>query len=136
MTPREKIQAAYELAFFPPRIHTLWNQLKQGELKDREVWAELVDMAISLHLALPQRGYSSPGALHRLAFYQAQSRGFAMPLCLYNIRKRMMIPGEPPTGSVPPHLVRDIGLPEFCRERKTPNVNQPVSPAAEVTKHA
>lgn len=115
MTPREKIQAAYELAFFPPRVHALWNQLKRNELKDRELWSELVDMAIALHLALPQSGYASPGALHRLALYQAQSRGFAMPRCLYTIRKKMGIPGNPPSGAVPPHLVRDIGLPEFCR---------------------
>ncbi len=118
MTPREKIQAAYELAFFPPRVHTLWNQLKRGKLKDQALWSELVDMAIALHLALPQSGYASPGALHRLAFYQAQSRGFAMPRCLYRIRERMGVPGDPPSGTVPPHLVRDIGLPEFCRPRR------------------
>ena len=117
MTPRDKIQRAYELAFFPPRVHTLWNLMKKGDLPDREMWIELVDMAISLHLALPQTGYSSPAALHRLAFYQAQSRGFAMPRCLYNIRKKLGSPGEPPSGCVPGHLVRDIGLPEFCRPR-------------------
>ncbi len=120
MTPREKIQAAYELAFYPPRIHELWNALKRGELPHRALWLELVDMAISLHLALPESGYASPGALHRLAFYQAQSRCFIMPRCLYNVRKRMNAPGEPPTGSVPGHLVRDIVLPEFSRKAFVP----------------
>ncbi|HMO99154.1 MAG TPA: hypothetical protein PKE26_08600 [Kiritimatiellia bacterium] len=117
MTPRDKIQAAYELAFFPPRIHHVWNHLKKGTLTEREQWIELIDVAISLHLALPQQGYASPGALHRLAFYQAQSRGFAMPRCLYNLRKEIGAPGEPPNGTVPGHLVRDIALPEFCRPR-------------------
>jgi hypothetical protein len=77
-------------------------------------------MAICLHLALPESGYASPGALHRLAFYQAQSRCFIMPRCLYNVRKRMNAPGDPPTGSVPGHLVRDIVLPEFSRRGFVP----------------
>lgn len=114
---REKIQAAYELAFFPPRIHQVWNAVKRGDLTDPERWAEVVDMAISLHLALPESGYASPAALHRLAHYQATSRAYAMPRCLYNLRKAMQVPGDPPSGSVPGALIRDVGLPVFCRHR-------------------
>ncbi len=120
VTPREKCQLAYELAFFPPKIHHVWNAVKRGNLAEPDLWAEVVDMAISLHLALPESGYASPTALHRLAHYQATSRAYAMPRCLYNLRKAMNIPGNPPTGSVPGALVRDIGLPEFCRRKPRP----------------
>ncbi|TAN36758.1 MAG: hypothetical protein EPN23_08080 [Verrucomicrobia bacterium] len=115
MTERERLQAAYELAFFPPRLHTIWNRLQRGPLSDRDEWARVLDMAIALHLALPERGFSSPSALHRLAHYQAQSRAYGMPRGLYRLRTALGVAGTPPHGSVPAAWVRDIGLPEFRR---------------------
>jgi hypothetical protein len=117
MTPREKLQAAYELAFHPPAFNRCCRDLRERGAASHADWAEVIDMALSLHLALPQRGYASPAALHRLAHYQARSRGFGMPLCLVNLRRSLPLPGDPPTGTVPGHLVRDIGLPPFMRPR-------------------
>ena len=117
MTERERLQSAYELAFFPPRLHTIWNLIQHDHLPERAEWARVVDMAIALHLALPERGFASPAALHRLAHYQAQSRAFGMPRGLYRLRTALGVPGAPPGGSVPAAWVRDIGLPEFCRPR-------------------
>ena len=117
MTERERLQAAYELAFFPPRLHAVWNRVQRGPLTDHDDWARLVDMAIALHLALPEHGFASPAALHRLAHYQAQSRAFAMPRGLFRLRAALGVAGAPPSGSVPGGWVRDIGLPEFCRPK-------------------
>ena len=118
MTTRAKLRAAYELAFFPPRLDQLWNRIKQGQVEDREETIELLEMAMTLHRVLPERGYSSMRALERLAYYQAASRCFAPVTFLHNVYKRFTghepdLPDEVPGG-----WVRDIGLPEFSHHRQ------------------
>lgn len=117
MSPREKLQMAYEIAFFPPRIHLVWNEIKRGAVKNRDELVELLDMALSLHQALPESGFQSYRALKRLANYQADSRMFGTVTFLKNIRDYL---GLAPliVSTVPAHFVRDIGLPEFRRSRR------------------
>jgi len=119
MTAREKLQAAYELAFHPPRLHRLWEQIKTNSLPDAEEAAELVDMALLLHQALPEEGFASQRALHRLAHYQARARAFGMVCFLRNVRKKLGRDGPLPSAVVPGHMVRDIGLPPLARRVPT-----------------
>lgn len=116
MSPREKLQLAYEVAFFPPRLEELWNRMRRGDV-DRKEAAQLVDMALMLHLALPDGGYSSQRALRRLALYQADARAFGTVKCLRYMRRKLGRKGSLRAKSVPGHMVRDIGLPPFCRPR-------------------
>ncbi|OVE80743.1 hypothetical protein BVY04_05225 [bacterium M21] len=118
MSPREKIQLAYELAFFPPRLHQLWTDLKHGDVARGDDVIELLEMALSLHQALPERGYSSFRALKRIAIYQANSRLFGTVTFLRNILAYLEVDFRPPV-EVPGQWVRDIGLPEFGRKPKS-----------------
>jgi hypothetical protein len=112
MTPRERIQLAYELAFFPPRLNGLWNRVRDGGVVSEDE-AETLDDAALLHLALPE-DYSSMRALERLASFQAKSRAYGMPTFIRNVRKRLGRPALADTV-VPPRLVRDIALPPLAR---------------------
>jgi hypothetical protein len=113
MTAREELQYCYELAFFPPSLNRFWREIKSGDA-DIEYMKNLLDKALMLHQALPEYGYASQRALRRLALYQAQSRAFGMVTFLKNIRKHLNLPALD-VREVPPHLVRDIGLPPFSR---------------------
>ena len=116
MTSRERLQYAYELAFYPPRLNEVWHRLsKQPGEADAELGA-LLDQAWLLHQALPERGYASQRALNRLALYQAKARAFGMVTFLGNIRRYL---GRPPLDAhvVPAGMVRDIGLPPLQRAR-------------------
>ena len=114
MTPREKLQLSYELAFFPPRLNEIWGGLRAQSNDLPEDLGELLDTALLLHQALPETGYASQRALNRLALYQAKSRAFGMVRFLENVRRHLR---RPPLAarSIPPHLVRDIGLPVLGR---------------------
>lgn len=112
MTPREKLQYSYELAFYPPRLNAAWQQIKKGEAG--EEIKELLDTALLLHQMLPETGFSSQRALQRLALYQAKSRAFGMVGFIRNIRSALGC-RELEEHVVPGALVRDIGLPPFCR---------------------
>jgi hypothetical protein len=118
VTTRAKLQAAYELAFFPPRLHQLWSRIKHGRIEDEQETVELLEMALTLHRALPERGYSSMRALKRLAYYQAASRCFAPVTFLYNVYKRFTGRDPDLPDEVPGDWVRDIGLPEFSHHRE------------------
>jgi len=114
MTPRERLQLCYELAFYPPRLNALSNKIRRGEIRDIEETAELLDTALLLHQALPESGYASQRALLRLARYQAQARAFGMVGFLRSLRKELGR-RKPVPAQVPGNLVRDIGLPPFDR---------------------
>jgi len=111
MTAREELQYCYELAFYPPRLNQLWQQIKRGETNSNEL-KPLLDKALTLHLQLPETGYASQRALQRLALYQAKSRAFGMVTFLQNVRKVVGC-SDLTTSIIPGNLVRDIGLPEF-----------------------
>ena len=113
MNPREKLERVYALAFDPPSLNDLWNQIRLRKVENMDETAELVEMALQLHRALPDRGYSSQRALKRLAIYQARARSFGMVCFLRNIRKALGANCPPGTGPVPAHMIRDIALPEF-----------------------
>ena len=114
MTERDRLQLAYELAFYPPRLNEFWRRLRDGAEENLDLAGELLDQARLLHLALPESGYASQRALNRLALYQAKARAFGMVAFLDNLRRYLH---RPPliAGAVPPHLVRDIGLPPLSR---------------------
>jgi len=127
MTPREKLECAYALAFHPPTLNALWGRLKRGQIRDRGVVGELLQTAYVLHLALPEGGYASHRALLRLATYQANARAFGMPRFLRNLLRHVRVP-PPPDTVVPGRLVRDIALPAFCHH---PAGAPPTLPALE-----
>ena len=70
----------------------------------------LLDKALMLHQALPEKGYASQRALQRLALYQAKSRAYGMVTFLKNVRAVIGC-DDIETNTVPGNLVRDIGLP-------------------------
>ena len=114
MTPREKLEYAYRLAFYPPELNRVWYQIKTHSVARPDEIGVLLDMALLLHQALPERGFASQRALNRLALYQAKSRAFGMVRFLKNIRMKL---GRKPILEhvVPPSMVRDIGLPQLSR---------------------
>jgi hypothetical protein len=118
MTAREQLQYWYELAFFPPRLDEFWGQVKRGEI-DREIAASAIRGALQLHLALPESGYASVRALKRLAQYQARSKPFAPVTFLTNIANQLGVNAVPAETHVPAWMVRDIGLPPFCRTQRS-----------------
>ena len=114
MTPREKLQLSYEIAFFPPRLNELWARIRTGAIENTGETAELLDTALLLHQALPESGYPSQRALERLAQYQARARAFGMVRFLRSIRVKLGHT-KPISPVVPGNLVRNIGLPPFNR---------------------
>ena len=59
MTPREKIQLSYEVAFYPPRLNFFTGKMRTGSfVADKDFW-DVLDDARRLHLALPSKGYGS-----------------------------------------------------------------------------
>ncbi len=119
MKSRAELQFLYELAFFPPRLSEFWMRIKRGEI-DREAAAEAIRGALLLHLALPESGYASVRALRRLAHYQASSKPFGPVTFLTNIAQTLNMEVAPTAADVPPEMVRDVGLPPFCRSRSEP----------------
>lgn len=114
MTEREKLQLSYELAFFPPRLNEAWDRIKKNAVPDAEELGELLDTALLLHQALPEKGFPSQRALQRLALYQARARAFGMVGFISRLRQQL---NRPPLSAreVPAYLVRDIGLPPLAR---------------------
>jgi hypothetical protein len=119
MTEREKMQFAYELAFYPPRLNELWRQVRNGSDPLPSETLSCLDTACLLHRALPETRMVSQRALTRLALYQAAARAFGTVRFLEAILRRLG--RNPPVQTeVPPHLVRDIGLPPFARNHTGP----------------
>lgn len=114
MTEREKLQACYELAFFPPRLNAAWDQIKRHPDVNNDELGELLDTALLLHQALPEKGYASQRALTRVALYQVRARAFGMVGMIKRLRQRL---NRPPLTKheIPGNLVRDIGLPPLSR---------------------
>lgn len=113
LTPREKLQLAYELAFFPPRLSEFWREIRENKITERAEITELIKMALCLHLALPESGYASTRALKRLAYYQACSKLFVPETFLINIAAKLNLNVRLEQNRVPGNMVRDIGLPPF-----------------------
>ena len=117
MTEREKLQICYELAFYPPRLNEAWYQIRHNAVSNPDELGELLDTALLLHQALPEKGFSSQRGLTRLALYQARARAFGMVGFIQRLRQRL---NRPPLAAreVPGCLVRDIGLPPLARRLK------------------
>jgi hypothetical protein len=114
---RAQLQSAYELAFFPPRIHEWWRRAQAGEIAARPEALAVVELAMALHGALPESGYASQRALARLAAYQAGARAFGLPRSLRRLRAALGGSEDGPVARLEGWMVRDIGLPPFCRDR-------------------
>lgn len=114
MTPRERLQLAYEFAFCPWRLNGRWREwlAAPGQADADELRA--LDDAARLHLPLPEARVSSPRALLRLARFQAESCETNMRTFVRNVRMALKRP-EIVEAEVPVSLVRDVALPRFRR---------------------
>lgn len=117
LTPRERLQLAYEFAFCPWRLNGRWRGwLAAPECADADELRALDDAA-RLHLPLPQARVSSERALFRLARFQAESCATNMRTFIGNVRTALKRPALVET-EVPAGLVRDVALPRFRRRGK------------------
>jgi len=114
MSPRQKLQLAYELAFHPARLNAAWNAWEKGHGMEVAALREVLDWALMLHQRLPEAPAVSGRALRRLARYQANARLYRLPSMLRRFRARLGEVCEIPE-EVPAWMVRDIGLPAFGR---------------------
>ena len=122
MTPRERQQLVYELAFHPPRLHQFWNELRKQAEFDQDDTRELLSDALSLHLALPERGFQSRRALKRVALYQAKSKAYGTESFIKNIARQLGRDVIPKVNKIPAGMIRDMKLPEFSHARTKRNV--------------
>ena len=118
LTPRERLQLAYEFAFCPWRLNGKWRGwLAAPATADADELLALDDAA-RLHLPLPEARVSSPRALLRLARFQAEGCETNMRTFITNVRTALGRPALAET-EVPAGMVRDVALPRFKRsERK------------------
>lgn len=118
LTAREQLQLAYELAFYPPRLHGFWSELRGRTDIDRSQIEALLKKALMLHLALPEKGFQSQNALKRVALYQASSKAFGIESFIKNIGKVLDLDVIPEVNKIPAGMIRDIKLPEFSHAAK------------------
>ncbi len=118
ITPRERLQMVYDLAFFPPRLHEFWGEINSSESFDRMEIKQLLADALLLHLALPEKGFQSQRALKRVAGYQASAKAFGIETFIKNIAKRLGLDVTTTTNKIPAAMIRDIKLPEFSHSNK------------------
>ena len=117
LTPRERLQLAYEFAFCPWRLNQRWRLwLAAPERADADELRALDDAA-RLHLPLPEARVSSPRALLRLARFQAEGCETNMRTFVRNVRRALRRPALAET-EVPAGLVRDVALPRFRRSSR------------------
>ena len=114
MTPRERLQLAYELAFCPWRLNGKWRAWVADPASADPDELRALDDAARLHLQLPQRPVSSTRALYRLARFQAESCECRMRTFIGNVR-RALKRSELTETEVPVGMVRDVVLPRFKR---------------------
>ena len=114
MTPRERLQLAYELAFCPWRLNGKWRGWVADPASADPDELRALDDAARLHLPLPQRPVSSTRALYRLARFQAESCEYRMRTFIGNVR-RALNRVELSETEVPVGMVRDVALPQFQR---------------------
>jgi len=115
MTPRERLQLAYEYAFCPWRLNQRWRQWLAAPLDADVDELRSLDDAARLYLPLPQCPVSSKHALYRLAAYQAGGCEHRMRIFIGNVRRAL---GRPPIeeSEIPVGLIRDVALPRFARK--------------------
>ena len=118
MNPRERLQLVYELAFYPPRLHRFWSDLKNQSDVNREETKTLLHDVLSLHLALPEKGFQSQRALKRVAGYQASAKAFGTESFIRNIARHLELDINPKTDKIPPGMIRDLRLPEFSHRKR------------------
>lgn len=114
MSPRQKLQLAYELAFQPAQLNAAWNDWEKGTGLDPAVLRDVLDWALLLHQRLPEAPVASMRALRRLARYQANARLYRLPFMLRRLRAQLGQASQL-TEEVPAWMVRDIGLPPLAR---------------------
>ena len=117
MTPRERLQLAYEFAFCPWRLNGKWRGWLAAPAAADEDELLALDDAARLHLPLPEARVSSPRALLRLARFQAESCETNMRTFVRNVRAALKRPALV-EAEVPAGLVRDVALPRFKRRER------------------
>ena len=112
MTPRERLQMAYEFAFNPKMLNAKWRGwLKDPAAADPDELKALDEAAI-LHLPLPEGGGAPARARYRLALYQAGACDYQMRTFIRNLRARLNRPPLTET-EVPAGMVRDVVLTHY-----------------------
>jgi hypothetical protein len=112
MTPRERQQLAYEIAFTPFRLDGLWRFWRTDPSISDPDELRALDEAAMLHLPLPEGSAAVSNAVYRLALYQAGAAPYAMRTYITNVRCRL---GRPPIKEkeVPRELIADVALPDY-----------------------
>ena len=116
MMSRDFLQYVYEIAFYPPAIHKLWKEIKEGR-KIKYDLEEVLKAALSLHLALPEKGFQSKRALKKVALCQASAKSFGTETFIRNIAKHLGIDISLDYNKIPGGMIRDFKLPEFSHHR-------------------
>ncbi len=116
MRSHDKMQTAYELAFYPRRLKRAWNEIKRPHVADLVELGELLDMVLRLHQAQPKDCVGSPTAIKRLARHQLRSRIIGMERLLHNIHATTELPSTVNKTVVSAWMVRDICLPPQFRQ--------------------
>jgi hypothetical protein len=112
MTPRERQQLAYEIAFTPFRLDGLWRSWRKdiGAVDPDELLA--LDEAAMLHLPLPEGAGATSNAVYRLALYQAGAAPYSMRRYISNVRRCLNRP-QITAVEVPVELLADVALPDY-----------------------
>jgi hypothetical protein len=112
MTPRERQQLAYEIAFTPFRLDGLWRSWRADPCVSDPDELRALDEAAMLHLPLPEGSAAVSSAVCRLALYQAGAAPYAMRTYITNVRRHL---GRPPIKEkeVPLQLIADVALPDY-----------------------
>lgn len=112
MTPRERQQLAYELAFLPERLNGMWRKWDEARPAVDPDELKALDEAAMLHLPLPEGNAFASNAVYRVALYQAGAAPYGMRTFIANVRKRL---GRPALDAreIPPSLLAEVALPGY-----------------------
>lgn len=112
MTPRERQQLAYELAFLPERLNGMWRKWDADPSVADSDELKALDEASMLHLPFPEGRVFESNSIYRIALYQAGAAPYGMRTFIDNVRSRL---GRPKLAvrEIPAYLLADVALPGY-----------------------